>query len=89
MIIVVVRNDIYDQVFYYFSNSSPAHFLRQLSPMFEVDPLFKRTFLLTLPICDIAKMQKNIFALHEVCWTLTRVVVERDTPLLSDEEVRY
>lgn len=56
--------------------------------MFEVDPLFARTFLLTLPIRDIAKiLQRKLFSLYEVCWTLTRVVEERDAPLLPDEEV--
>ena len=61
-----------------YSNSSPVHLLHQLSPMFEVDPLFTRTFLLTLPIHDIAKvLQRKLFPLHEVCWTLARVVEER------------
>lgn len=57
--------------------------------MFKVDPLFTRTFLLTLPIPDIAKLlQRKVFALHEVCWTLARVVEERDrTSVLRDEEV--
>lgn len=57
--------------------------------MFKIDPLFTRTFLLTLPIRDIAKvMQRKVFALHEVCWTLARVVEERGyTPGLLDEEV--
>lgn len=57
--------------------------------MFKIDPLFTRTFLLTLPIRDIAKvLQRKGFALHEVCWTLARVVEERDhTSGLLDEEV--
>jgi len=57
--------------------------------MFKIDPLFTRTFLLTLPIRDIAKvLQRKEFALHEVCWTLARVVEERDhNSGLFDEEV--
>lgn len=59
--------------------------------MFEVDPFFKRTFLLALPICDLGKaLERNLFELHEVCWTLARVVEERDPPFLFQEEVtRY
>ena len=73
-----------------YSNSSPVHLLHQLSPMFEVDPLFRRTFLLTLPISDIAKvLQRKLFPLHEVCWTLARVVEERPdhTSFLLEEQV--
>ena len=57
--------------------------------MLKVDPLFTRTFLLTLPIRDIAKvLQRKVFALDEVCWTLARIVGERDrTSVLRDEEV--
>ena len=74
---------------FYHLNSSPVHLFHQLSPMFKVDPLFTRTFLLTLPIRDIANvLQRKVFALHEVCWTLARVVEERDhTSGLFDEEV--
>ena len=56
--------------------------------MLELDPLFKRTFLLALPIDDISKiLKKRQFSLHEVCWTLNRVVKERETPFLNDNEV--
>ena len=73
---------------YYCSNSTPLNLLIQLTPLFEVDPLFKRTFLLALPICDLVKaLQRNIFELHDVCWTLARVVEERDPPYLSPEKV--
>jgi len=72
------------------SNRSPAPLLLQLMPMFDVDPLLKRTFLLALPIPDVAKiLQRKVFSLHEVCWTLTRAVEERDAPYLSDEEVTH
>lgn len=76
---------------YHCSNSTPINLLIQLTPMFEVDPLFKRTFLLALPICDLGRaLERNLFELHEVCWTLARVVEERDPPYLSQEEVtRY
>ncbi|CAH3163087.1 unnamed protein product, partial [Porites evermanni] len=68
-------------------SSTPINLLIQLTPMFEVDPLFKRTFLLALPICDLGKaLERNLFELHEVCWTLARVVEERDPPFLSQEE---
>ena len=57
--------------------------------MFELDPLLKRTFLLALPIRDISKvLKKRKFSLYEVCWTLVRIVEDRETPYLSDEEVR-
>ena len=70
------------------STKTPARLLRQLDAMFQVDPLFKRTFLLSLPIRDISEiLEGNSFPLYEVCWTLTRIVQERDTPYLSDEEV--
>ena len=73
---------------YHCSNSTPLNLLIQLTPLFEVDPLFKRTFLLALPICDLVKaLQRNIFQLHDVCWTLARVVEERDPPYLSPEKV--
>lgn len=59
--------------------------------MFKIDPLFARTFLLTIPIRDIPKvLQRKLFALHEVCWTLARIVEQRDrTSRLLDEEVSY
>lgn len=70
------------------STKTPARLLRQLDPMFQIDPLFKRTFLLSLPIRDISEiLEGSNFLLYEVCWTLTRIVQERDTPYLSDEEV--
>ena len=54
--------------------------------MFELDPLLKRTFLLALPIFDIAKMiPREMFSLYEVCWTLVHVVRERKDPLLCEE----
>lgn len=84
------RNQHLQIVCYSSSTSTPARLLRQLAPMFEIDPLFKRTFLLALPIRDIAQvLQNKIFSLHEVCWTILRVVVERDAPYLADEEVTY
>ena len=53
--------------------------------MFELDPLFIRTFLLALPLLDIATvLQRDVhIPLHEVAWTITRVVEES----LPDEEV--
>jgi len=46
--------------------------------MFKIDPLFTRTFLLTLPISDIVEvLQRKVFPLHEIFWTLARVVEER------------
>ena len=58
--------------------------------MFDIDPLLKRAFLLGLPIRDIPKiLQSKIFSLYDVCWTLLRVVEERDPPFLADEEVIY
>lgn len=59
--------------------------------MFKIDPLFPRTFLLTIPIRDIPKvLQRKLFALHEVCWTLARIVEHGDrTSRLLDEEVSY
>ena len=52
--------------------------------MFELDPLFIRTFLLALPLLDIATVQRDVhIPLHEVAWTITRVVEES----LPDEEV--
>ena len=76
---------------YHCSSSTPINLLTQLTPLFEVDPLCKRTFLLALPICDLGKaLERNLFELHEVCWTLARVVEERDPPFLFQEEVtRY
>ena len=76
--------------FYYTDRAnSPALLQNQLSPMFELDPLFKRTFLLALPICDMGKvLKKGKFSLNEICWTLLRVVKEREGPIfLTDEEV--
>jgi len=58
--------------------------------MFKIDPLFARTFLLTLPLRDIAKiLQRKVFPLHEVCWTLARVMEERHdhTSVLLKEQV--
>ena len=53
--------------------------------MFELDPLFTRTFLLALPLRDIATvLQRDVhIPLHEVAWTVTRVAEES----LPDEEV--
>lgn len=78
----------YTFCFSFDSTNTPALLLNQLMPMFELDPLFKRTFLLALPIRDISKvLKKRKFPLHEVCWTLIRVVEDRDTPFLNEEEV--
>ena len=70
---------------------TPAVLQNQLSPMFEFDPLFKRTFLLTLSIFDMSKvLKRGNFSLFEVCWTLIRVVKERDRPLfLTEKEVNF
>ena len=53
--------------------------------MFELDPLFTKTFLLALPLRDIATvLQRDVhIPLHEVAWTVTRVAEES----LPDEEV--
>ena len=53
--------------------------------MFELDPLFTRTFLLALPLRDIATvLQRDVhIPLHEVAWTVTRVAEES----LPDKEV--
>ena len=71
--------------------NTPTILQNQLSPMFELDPLFKRTFLLALSIFDMSKvLKRGNFSLFEVCWTLLRVVKERDRPLfLSEEEVIF
>ena len=66
-------------------SSNPVHLLSQLRSMFELDPLFTRTFLLALPLRDIATvLQRDVhIPLHEVAWTVTRVVEDS----LPDEEV--
>ena len=71
--------------------NTPTLLQNQLSPMFELDPLFKRTFLLALSIFDMSKvLKRGSFSLFEVCWTLLRVVKERDRPLiLTEEEVNF
>ncbi|XP_022797655.1 E3 ubiquitin-protein ligase rnf213-alpha-like isoform X3 [Stylophora pistillata] len=52
--------------------------------MFEIDPLFTRTFLLALPLRDIVTvLQRDVqIPLHEIVWTVTRVLEE----IFPDEE---
>ena len=55
--------------------------------MFDLDPLFRRTFLFSIPVHDFhLVVTGGMFTTSEVCWTLERVISE-DFGVLLDEEV--
>ena len=58
-------------------HSCPSSFLKFLTPLFQLDPLFKRTYLLVVPVKAFGKVtSQNIFNILEICTTLARVLSE-------------
>ena len=70
-------------------NRCPSAFCKSLAPMFQLDPLFKRTYLLAIPLksFDVVVSHKY-FNVLEVCTTLTRLVYELRSCQLWKEEVK-
>ena len=59
--------------------------MKVLPPLFELDPLFRRTFLFCVPSVAFGKIATSeLFPLAEVCTTLARVLSVKDY-LMPDE----
>ena len=59
--------------------SCPSRLTKVLSPMFELDPLFRRTFLLVVPCHVFNKIASSgTFAPVEIYTTLARTLSEKD-----------
>jgi len=55
----------------------PSHMIETLHPLFDLDPLFKRTFLLVIPCRAFGRLAASeIFSSLEMCTTLARLVQE-------------
>ena len=79
-----IRNT--EKVFFLCRTSSPTQLLHRLSPMFDLDPLFRRTFLFSIPVHNFdLVVSGGMFTTSEICWTLERVT--KDCDVLLNEEV--
>ena len=57
-----------------------------LIPLFALDPLFRRTFLLVVPCSEFGSVASSeIFAPFEICTTLARILSEKK--YVNEEEV--
>ena len=60
--------------------------IKMLAPLFTLDPLFRRTFLLVVPCRAFGKIAASgIFSALEMCTTLARIVQEKRFMLQDDE----
>ena len=60
--------------------------IKMLAPLFALDPLFRRTFLLVVPCQAFGRIAASgIFTALEMCTTLARIV--RDKRFMTEEEV--
>ena len=60
--------------------------MKMLSPLFELDPLFRRTFLLVVPCRAFGKLAASErFAPVEIYTTLAKMLTEKS--YISEEEV--
>ena len=64
----------------------PSNWIDLLSPLFVLDPLFRRTFLLVVPCSEFGRVASSkIFAPFEICTTLARILSEKN--FVNEEEV--
>lgn len=62
--------------------------IKMLAPLFALDPLFRRTFLLVVPCRAFGRITASgIFTALEMCTTLARIV--QDKRFMSQEEVSF
>ena len=65
--------------FSFFPFSCPSSMMEVLSPLFELDPLFRRTFLFCVPPVTFGKIATSgLFPQVEVCTTLARGLSVKD-----------
>ncbi|PFX29705.1 E3 ubiquitin-protein ligase RNF213 [Stylophora pistillata] len=63
----------------------PSKWIDLLSPLFTLDPLFRRTFLLVVPCSEFGRVASSeMFAPFEICTTLARILSEKT--YLNEEE---
>lgn len=66
--------------------SGPSSVINMMDPLFELDPLFRRTFLLVVPRRAFGKVASSgKFAPVEIYTTLARILSEKD--YITPEEV--
>ena len=65
--------------FFQFSfNSSIVLMFEPITPLFELDPLFRRTFLLALPVKEYSKVSgSTVFSPLEIFTTLAKALPEK------------
>ena len=52
--------------------------VNQITPLFELDPLFRRTFLLALPVKEYTKVTElAVFSPIEVFTTISKILPEK------------
>jgi len=62
--------------------------IKMLAPLFALDPLFRRTFLLVVPCQAFGRIAASgIFTALEMCTTLARIV--REIRFMTEEEVSF
>ena len=65
----------------------PSKWIDLLSPLFTLDPLFRRTFLLVVPLSEFGRVASSeIFTPFEICTTLARILSEKK--YVNEEEVQ-
>lgn len=73
---------------FFFCFRCPSSLIPRLSPLFELDPLFRRTFLLVVPINKFGKISSSgVFKPVEVYTTLAKSLSEKKD--LHKEEVNF
>lgn len=72
----------------FFCFRCPSSLIPNLSPLFELDPLFRRTFLLVVPINEFGKISASgVFEPVEVYTTLAKSLSGKED--LHTEEVHF
>ena len=68
-----------------FGFSCPSSLMNMLVPLFELDPLFRRTYLLCVPPVAFGKIAASgRFPPVEICTTLCRVFFEKAYIMLDE-----